>query len=54
MNIEESGKALLKSSRNVMVTRGPEGITIFYEDGKIEDVPITPVQVVDVLVQEIR
>lgn len=44
----EAGKALLKSVKNAMITRGPEGITIFYEDGKVEDVPITPVQVVDV------
>lgn len=46
--LKKAGKALLKIARNVMVTRGPDGITIFYEDGKIEDVQINPVQVVDV------
>ena len=44
----KAGKELLKSVKNAMITRGPDGITIFYEDGEVEDVPITPVQVVDV------
>ncbi|HOK10446.1 MAG TPA: D-glycero-beta-D-manno-heptose 1-phosphate adenylyltransferase [Candidatus Hydrogenedens sp.] len=46
--LKKAGRALLKSARNAMITRGPEGITIFYEDGRIEDVPISPVQVIDV------
>lgn len=47
-SLVRAGKALLKTVRNAMITRGPDGITIFYEDGKIEDIPIQPVQVVDV------
>lgn len=47
-SLKKAGKALLKSAKNAMITRGPDGITIFYEDGRVEDVPIAPVQVVDV------
>lgn len=43
-----AGRALLQSARNAMITRGPHGITNFYRDGRIENVPIQPVQVVDV------
>jgi D-beta-D-heptose 7-phosphate kinase/D-beta-D-heptose 1-phosphate adenosyltransferase len=46
--LHAAGRALLQSSRDAMVTRGPHGITIFHHDGRVEDVPIQPVQVVDV------
>jgi D-beta-D-heptose 7-phosphate kinase/D-beta-D-heptose 1-phosphate adenosyltransferase len=47
-SMRAAGKALLKSARNVLVTRGPDGITIFAENGDIVDVPIVPCEVVDV------
>jgi len=47
-SLHAAGKALLKSARNALVTRGPHGITIFASDGGIDDVPIKPVQVIDV------
>lgn len=47
-SLRAAGRALLKTARNALVTRGPEGITVFAADGTIEDVPIRPVQVVDV------
>lgn len=44
----EAGKALIKSVKNALVTRGPDGIRIFAADGSITDVPILPCEVVDV------
>ncbi len=43
-----AGKRLLSTAKNALVTRGPDGITVFAEGGAIEQVPIRPVQVVDV------
>ncbi len=47
-SMRAAGKALLKSAKNAFVTRGPEGITVFAENGDIIDVPIVPCDVVDV------
>jgi len=47
-SLQAAGRALLQSSRDALVTRGPHGITIFYRDGDIETVPIRPVQAIDV------
>jgi bifunctional ADP-heptose synthase (sugar kinase/adenylyltransferase) len=49
-SMHAAGKALLKSARNAMVTCGPDGITIFAEDGAITEVPILPCEVVDVVI----
>jgi D-beta-D-heptose 7-phosphate kinase/D-beta-D-heptose 1-phosphate adenosyltransferase len=46
--LHKAGKALLESAKNALVTRGPEGITIFAENGDVIDVPINPCDVVDV------
>ncbi len=47
--LRAAGKFLLKSAKNALVTRGPQGITIFAQDGTIKDVPITrPVRAFDV------
>jgi len=46
--LHEAGKALIKTSKNALVTCGPDGITIFAENGDITNVPITPCEVVDV------
>jgi len=46
--LREAGKALLEGCKNALITRGPEGITVFSEDGAVEDVPIAPCEVVDV------
>ena len=48
VSMRAAGKALLKSARNALVTRGPDGITVFAENGDIIDVPIIPCEVVDV------
>lgn len=47
-SLMQAGKALLSFVRNAMVTRGPDGITIFAQDGSIDTVPILPCDVVDV------
>ena len=47
-SLRAAGNLLLKSSKNALVTRGPDGITIFAEDGGVIDVPILPCDVVDV------
>jgi D-beta-D-heptose 7-phosphate kinase/D-beta-D-heptose 1-phosphate adenosyltransferase len=43
-----AGKALIRSVKNAMITRGPDGISIFAEDGSITEVPILPCEVIDV------
>ena len=43
-----AGKALLKGCKSALVTRGPEGITVFAENGDVHNVPIVPCNVVDV------
>ncbi|MBI1321260.1 MAG: D-glycero-beta-D-manno-heptose 1-phosphate adenylyltransferase [Candidatus Hydrogenedens sp.] len=43
-----AGGALLKSARNVFITRGPHGISVFAEDGSHTHVPAGPVNAVDV------
>ena len=43
-----AGKALLKTVRNAFVTRGPDGISIFAQNGDIINVPIQPCEAVDV------
>lgn len=47
-SLERAGMALLESARNVFITRGPLGVTIFAQSGTIEDIPIRPVKAVDV------
>ncbi len=47
-SLMQAGKALLSFARNAMVTRGPNGITIFDRDNTIETVPILPCDVIDV------
>jgi D-beta-D-heptose 7-phosphate kinase/D-beta-D-heptose 1-phosphate adenosyltransferase len=48
-SMEAAGRFLLQSAQNVLLTRGPAGITVFAADGTVTHVPITqPVQVVDV------
>ena len=44
----EAGKRLTQSAKNALVTCGPDGITIFAENGDITEVPILPCDVVDV------
>jgi len=44
----DAGKKLLGVSKNVMITRGPEGIRIFNDEGTVKDVSIQPVTAVDV------
>lgn len=46
--LEQAGTFLLDRAKNVMITLGPDGITCFTPDGKIENVPIRPVPVRDV------
>ncbi len=46
--LRQAGQILLKSCRSALITRGPQGITIFSEEGEITDVPIRPRNVVDV------
>ena len=46
--LHAAAKELIKRSKNALVTRGPDGITIFPQDGEITDVPILPCEVVDV------
>lgn len=47
--VHAAGKYLLQHSKNVFVTRGPKGITIFAADGTVDDVPVGPVKaIVDV------
>ncbi len=47
-SLRAAGKALLKSAKNALVTCGPEGITIFAENGEVTEVPIAPCEVLDV------
>ena len=47
-SLHTAGAALLKTAKNALVTLGPKGITIFTADGTVQDVPIRPVQVIDV------
>ena len=47
-SLHAAAKELLKSAKNALITRGPDGITIFAENGDIVDVPILPCEVVDV------
>ncbi|HOT49444.1 MAG TPA: D-glycero-beta-D-manno-heptose 1-phosphate adenylyltransferase [Candidatus Hydrogenedentes bacterium] len=47
-SLMEAGRKLLSFARNAMITRGPDGITIFAQDGSVETVPILPCDVVDV------
>jgi D-beta-D-heptose 7-phosphate kinase/D-beta-D-heptose 1-phosphate adenosyltransferase len=47
-SLMRAGDALRKICKNALVTRGPEGITVFAEDGSINTVPITPCAVIDV------
>ncbi len=47
-SLHEAGKGLLQSARNALVTCGPDGITIFAENGSVTEVPIVPCDVVDV------
>lgn len=47
--LHTAGKHLLQTARNAFVTRGPQGITVFAQDGTIEDVPLpAPIGAVDV------
>lgn len=43
-----AGQFLLQSAKNAFITRGPHGITIFAQDGSVEDVGIPPIKAVDV------
>ncbi|MBI2422144.1 MAG: D-glycero-beta-D-manno-heptose 1-phosphate adenylyltransferase [Candidatus Hydrogenedentes bacterium] len=47
-SLRQAGSTLLSSATNVFITRGPHGITIFGQNGAIEDVPIRPVKAIDV------
>ncbi|HOZ45424.1 MAG TPA: D-glycero-beta-D-manno-heptose 1-phosphate adenylyltransferase [Candidatus Hydrogenedentes bacterium] len=47
-SLREAGKKLLGICKNALVTCGPAGITIFAENGTVENVPIIPCNVVDV------
>lgn len=46
--LEDAARALLTSVRNALITRGPDGIAVFREDGSFANVPIQPCEVVDV------
>lgn len=46
--LKAAGKALLKVAKNALVTCGPDGITVFAENGEVSDVPISPCEVLDV------
>ena len=46
--LNQAGKFLITRAKNAMVTLGPDGITCFGENGSVENVPIRPVQAVDV------
>jgi D-beta-D-heptose 7-phosphate kinase/D-beta-D-heptose 1-phosphate adenosyltransferase len=44
-----AGRHLLNSAKNALVTRGPEGITVFAADGTVDHVPLAaPIRAVDV------
>jgi len=47
-SLRAAGKFLLHSAKNALVTRGPHGITIFAQDGTIQDVPIPSIRAIDV------
>ena len=47
-SLHEAGKCLIKGCKNALITRGGAGISIFAEDGSVQDVPIVPCNVVDV------
>ncbi|HOQ90308.1 MAG TPA: D-glycero-beta-D-manno-heptose 1-phosphate adenylyltransferase, partial [Candidatus Hydrogenedentes bacterium] len=44
----QAGRFLLERAKNVIITRGPDGMTLFSRDGTVEHVPIRPVRAVDV------
>lgn len=48
--LHKAGKALLRICKHALITRGPQGITVFKENGEVIDVPIIilPSEVVDV------
>jgi D-beta-D-heptose 7-phosphate kinase / D-beta-D-heptose 1-phosphate adenosyltransferase len=46
--LKQAGAQLLKNCRNALITRGPDGIAVFKEDGSYTNVPIGPCEVVDV------
>ena len=46
--LRAAGKALIKLCKNALVTRGPEGIAVFAENGDVVYVPVLPCEVVDV------
>lgn len=48
IGLEEAGRKLLATAKNALITRGPDGIAVFKEDGSFVNVPITPCSVVDV------
>jgi len=47
-SLHAAGKHLLGVSRNVMITQGPRGITIFAQGGEISHAPQAPIEAVDV------
>jgi D-beta-D-heptose 7-phosphate kinase/D-beta-D-heptose 1-phosphate adenosyltransferase len=48
-SLHAAGRHLLTSAKNALVTRGPHGITVFAQDGTVEDVPLpAPIKAIDV------
>lgn len=47
-SLHEAARLLRQACKNALITRGPDGITVFAEDGSHTDVPITPCEVLDV------
>lgn len=48
-SLRAAGRHLLTSAKNALVTRGPEGITVFAADGTVDHVPLAaPIRAVDV------
>lgn len=47
-SLRAAARKLLKSAKNALITCGPEGISIFAQDGAVTSVPIIPCDVVDV------
>lgn len=47
-SLQAAAAKLLKICRNAFITLGPEGITVFSQNGKATNVPIIPCDVVDV------
>ena len=48
VGLEDAGRKLLASAKNALITRGPDGIAVFKEDGTFVNVPIRPCEVIDV------